>query len=124
MHYLIEQFIHDPSQSQGRRDRLSANGDRTKLRYFAPNGVPFFIDCSDAGDKDEPLVHSPVATPYGVSHATHTLGKGRVCLALSIRGWELSQVLLYCDSWAKGIRIYEATGSFPANPKAIFAWHS
>jgi len=121
MHYLIRQFLQDFRQGSGRRHRIQVNKFSNKLRYTAPNGILFIIDCSDSGTREAPVIISPEAEPYGTSHATHTLGDGRVCLASSISGWELDRILLYCDSWAKGIRIYQRGKGFPKNPRASFS---
>lgn len=120
MHRLIEQFLRDPSETRGRQQSLSVSRERDRIRYVAPNGIEFTIDCSDAGSCGEPHVSSPAAVRYGTSHEAHTLGNGRVCLASSLRGWDLAKILVYCDSWAKGVRIYERTGTFPPSPKDVF----
>jgi len=119
MHYLIKQFLYG-TQCRGRSHRIHVNSARDKIRYRAPDQTVFIIDCSDAGTTGSPRVTSPKAERYGCKHETHTLGNGGVCLASSIAGWELDHILLYCDSWAKGLGIYKRTGSFPSDPLAVF----
>lgn len=120
MHYLVRQFMYSNSQCRGRGHRIQVNTSRNKIRYSAPDGTVFTIDCSDAGASGQPKVTSPKAQRYGCKHETHTLGDSGVCLASSIAGWELDHILLYCDSWAKGIGIYQRTGHFPKDPLAVF----
>ena len=81
----------------------------------------FFIDASPVDEGGEPQVRTPEAELYGPAHKTHTLGGGRVCLADSLRGWDLTRILFQCDSWARGYEIYKRTGRFPKNPRQSFS---
>lgn len=119
MNRLMQQAF-DPEQIRGRESRVRVNRARTKIGYEAPNGMRFFIDTCPVDEGGEPRVYAEEAELYGPSHKTHTLGDGRVCLASSLRGWDLTRILFQCDSWARGYEIYQQTGVFPDNPRESF----
>ncbi len=112
---------YEPDQVRGRESRIRINRRAQKLAYKAPNGMVFFIDTSAVDEGGEPRVFTEHAELYGASHRTHTLGGGRVCLASSLRGWDLTRILLQCDSWARGYEIYQRTGRFPRNARESFS---
>jgi len=119
MNYLMKQ-LEDPEQIRGREDRLRVKYDAEKIAYKAPNGMVFVIDTSPINEGGEAVVTTKEAEGYPASHETHTFGDGRICLAESIRGWELTQILFQCDSWARGLELYEETGIFPDDPLEAF----
>lgn len=111
------------SLSESRVSRGGVLGEEIWVSYSAPsysapsNGMPFFIDTRPLDEGGEPQVCTPEAKLHGAGHKTHTLGKGRVCLAGSLRGWDLTQILFQCDSWARGWEIFKQTGRFPDSPR-------
>ncbi len=120
MNRLMRQ-AYEPDQVMGRESRIRINSRAQKIAYKAPNGMVFFIDTRPVNEGGEPIVRTPEAEIYGPSHRTHTLGEnGRVCLASSLRGWDLTRILLQCDSWARGYEIYQRTGRFPESPRESF----
>lgn len=119
MNRLIRQAF-EPDQIRGREERVRVNRDKKKIAYKAPNGMVFFIDTRPVEEGGEPKVYTDEAELYGPAHKTHTLGEGRVCLAESLRGWDLTRILFQCDSWARGYEIYQRTGLFPADPRETF----
>lgn len=119
MNRLLDQCF-QADQVRGRESRIRINRERRRLAYRAPNGMDFFIDCRPVEEGGEPRVFTKSAELYGPSHRTHTLGDGRVCLAQSLRGWDLVRILFQIDSWARGYEIYQRTGGFPNDPRACF----
>ncbi len=119
MNDLMEQ-VSDPEMIRGREERIRVNREKRKIAYKAPNGMTFFIDTRPLEEGGEPIVRTKEAEIYSPSHKTHTLGNGRICLAESLRGWDLTRILLQCDSWARGYEIYKKTGYFPTNPREAF----
>ena len=111
---------YDPEQTRGRSHRLRRNITNGIIRYTAPNGMLFEIDTRPIDEGGDPEVKCDAAKIYSASHKTHTLGDGRVCLATSLRGWDLTRILLQCDSWARGMEIYKKTGRFPKDPLESF----
>lgn len=120
MNRLMQQAF-DPSQIRGRDSRIRIDRANKKIAYKAPNEMVFFIDTRPVEEGGEPKVHTSTAELYGPGHKTHTLGDGRVCLAESLRGWDLTRILFQCDSWARGYEIYEKTGRFPDDPLQSFS---
>jgi len=120
MNRLMQQAS-EPDQIRGREARIRVDRARKRIAYKAPNGMVFFIDASPVDEGGEPQVRTPEAELYGPAHKTHTLGGGRVCLADSLRGWDLTRILFQCDSWARGYEIYKRTGRFPKNPRQSFS---
>lgn len=120
MNRLMRQAF-DPDQIRGRESRIRVNQAGKRIAYKAPNGMVFFIDTRPVDEGGEPIVRSSEAKRYGANHKTHTLGDSQVCLADSLRGWELTRILFQCDSWARGIEIYRKTGKFPDNPGQSFS---
>ena len=116
MNKLIN-MAYDFNQTRGRKVQVSR--DKSHIRYIAPNGIEFKIYPGDF-PYGNPVAYSPAAEPYGASHETHTLGSGKVCLGESMGGWDLTKILFFCDSWARGIRIYEDGYEFPSSPKVSF----
>lgn len=114
----------DPDQIRGRESRIRVDHSKKKIAYKAPNGMAFYIDTRPIEEGGEPIVNTAEAELYSAAHKTHTLGDGRVCLALSLRGWDLTRILFQCDSWARGYEIYKKTQHFPDNPRQAFsrAW--
>ena len=102
----------------GRFPRVGFKG--SKIGYRAPNGEVFCVPPQPIESGGVPIVTAKVAEQLGASHETHTLGDGEVCLATSLRGWDLSPILFYCDSWARGIEIWQETGKFPPSPGDVF----
>jgi len=119
MNRLMRQAF-EPDQIRGRESRVRVDRANKKIAYKAPNGMVFFIDTCPVEEGGEPKVHTPEAELYGPAHKTHTLGSGRVCLAESLRGWDLTRILFQCDSWARGYEIYQRTGQFPNDPRQSF----
>lgn len=120
MNRLMNQ-VFEPEQIRGREPRIRVDRTNRKIAYKAPNGMVFFIDTRPTEEGGEPIVRTEEAELYSAGHSTHTLGSGRVCLASSLRGWDLTRILFQCDSWARGYEIYKATGSFPNSPREAFA---
>lgn len=120
MNLLMKQTS-EPDQIRGRESRIRVNREKRKIAYTAPNGMVFFIDTRPTEEGGEPIVSTPDAELYSASHKTHTLGGGRVCLASSLRGWDLTRILFQCDSWARGFELYKKTGEFPADPLEAFS---
>lgn len=120
MNRLMRQ-AYEPDQIRGRESRVRVNRANKKIAYKAPNGMVFFIDTRPVEEGGEPIVRTHDAEIYSASHKTHTLGSGRVCLAESLRGWDLTRILFQCDSWARGYEIYQRTGSFPDDPRQSFS---
>ena len=109
----------------GDRDHLGGRFDRVgykgkKIGYRAPNGEVFFVHTQPIESGGAPIVTAKVAEQFEASHETHTLGDGEVCLAENLRGWDLSQILFQCDSWARGFEIWRETGKFPPSPSDTF----
>ena len=119
MNKLMQQ-VKQPDQIRGRESRLKVDWAHRKIAYKAPNEMVFIIDTKPTETGGEPIVLNQVAKSLGISHRTHSLGDGRVCLADNLRGWDLTKILLQCDSWACGYEIYKKTGTFPSSPKAAF----
>jgi len=119
MNYLMKQAF-EKDQIRGRESRIRVDRSKKKIAYKAPNGMCFFIETKGVESGGEPKVRTPEAEIYSASHKTHTLGRGRVCLAESLRGWELTRILFQCDSWARGYEIYKKTGRFPDDPRESF----
>lgn len=119
MNYLMRQ-CNDYSMIKGREARIRVKRDEDKIAYKSVNGMLFFIDTSPVNTGGEPTIRTPEAEIYSASHKTHTFGSGRVCLAESIRGWDLTKILFQCDSWARGYEIYKNTGKFPDSPREVF----
>ncbi|MBN2374488.1 hypothetical protein JXL19_11945 [bacterium] len=119
MNRLMRQAF-EPGQIRGRESRIRVDRNKQKIAYKAPNGMIFFIDTQYVEAGGEPIVSTPEAEICGASHKTHTYGGGRVCLASTIRDWELTQILFQCDSWARGYEIYQRTGEFPKDPRQSF----
>lgn len=119
MNRLMRQ-VYDAEQIRGRESRIRIDRGREKIAYKAPNGMIFYIDTRPLAEGGEPTVRTAEAELYSISHKTHTLGGGRVCLATSLRGWDLTRILFQCDSWAHGYEVYQKTGSFPADPRQSF----
>lgn len=117
MNSLFNQ-VYDFEQVQGRK--VYINEREKTIRYIAPNGIVFTIETEPVEYYGEAKVHSKHAEPFGASHDHHTYSNGYVCLANSIRNWPLLQILVYCDSWAKGYDIYRKTGRFPNCPLESF----
>lgn len=117
--YLLDQ-AQEADQIRGRENQLRVNYRSGHMLYKAPNKVIFRIDTSPVGTGGEPIVTTETAEIYSASHRTHTLGGGRVCLAASLRGWELHRILLQIDSWARGHEIYKQTGKFPDSIGDVF----
>lgn len=119
MNRLMNQ-VFEADQIRGREARLRIDRANQKIAYKAPNGMVFFIDTRPVEEGGEPIISTKEAELYSAGHSTHTLGSGRVCLAGSLRGWDLTRILFQCDSWARGYEIYQATGTFPDNPRQVF----
>src|SRR5690554_6645772 len=119
MNHLMKQAF-EPDQIRGRQSRIRVDRARRKIAYKAPNGMVFFIETGPMEEGGEPIVCTPEAELYGPAHKTHTLGDGRVCLADSLRGWDLTRILFQCDSWARGWEVFKQTGQFPKNPRQSF----
>ncbi|MBU4567293.1 MAG: hypothetical protein KKE29_21455 [Proteobacteria bacterium] len=122
MNRLMRQAF-EKDQIRGRESRIRVDRDRQKIAYKAPNGTLFFIETGSVEEGGEPVVRSPAADIYSAAHKTHTLGGSRVCLANSLRGWDLTRILLQCDSWARGMELYRSGQKFPSSPKEAFARH-
>ena len=99
--------------------QVAVDGDT--IRYTNPEGTEFRIETGYVNTGGEPRVYTQVAEGLGPSHETHTLGGGRVCLARSLRGWDLERIFFYCRFWGKGFKLYMETGIFPPNPRATQA---
>lgn len=112
-----------PDQIRGRESRVRTRPAEQKIAYQAPNGIVFYIDTRPTNTGGEPIVSTKEREAQVASHDTHTLGKGHVCLANSIRGWDLTKILFYCDSWARGVELYRLTGLFPRSPLNAFTGH-
>ncbi|RME44506.1 MAG: hypothetical protein D6795_17840 [Deltaproteobacteria bacterium] len=112
--------VSDPAMIRGREERIRVKREKRKIAYKAPNGMTFFIDTRPLEEGGEPIIRTKEAEIYSPSHKTHTLGNGRICLAASLRGWDLTRILLQCDSWARGYEIYKKTGYFPSSPREVF----
>ncbi len=119
MNHLLRQ-AGDPAYTRGRSRRLRVHYARQRIAYRAPNGMVFHIDTSRVEEGGEPRVYTLSARDAPPSHATHTNGNSRVCLAVSLRGWDLTRILFQCDSWARGCEIYRRTGHFPDTPLESF----
>ena len=120
MNKLMKQ-VYQPDQVRGRESRIRVDPGRQMIAYKAPNSMVFFIDTKPLDVGGEAIVTNDHAELYSASHKTHTLGSGRVCLAGSLRGWDLTQILFQCDSWARGYEIYQRTGKFPEDPIEAFS---
>lgn len=119
MNRLMKQAF-EAGQIRGRESRIRVDRKKKKIAYKAPNGMIFYIDTRPVEEGGEPTVRTAEAEIYSASHRTHTLGGGRVCLASSLRGWDLTRILFQCDSWARGYEIYQRTGHFPEDPRQSF----
>ena len=108
-------------QIRGRENRVRIKPSEKKIAYKAPNGMMFEIHTRPIEEGGEPIVKTAAAELYSTAHKTHTLGGGRVCLASSLRGWDLTRILFQCDSWARGYEIYKKTGRFPDDPRQSFS---
>lgn len=120
MNRLMRQAF-DLEQTRGRTSLIRINRDREMILYKTKSGILFKIDTSPTESGGEAIVKTKEAARFGADHSTHTLGGGRVCLARSLRGWDLTRILFQCDSWARGYEIYKKTGSFPDSPKKVFS---
>ena len=120
MNRLMKQAL-ESDQIRGRESRIRIDREKKKIAYKAPNGMVFYIDTRLVDEGGEPEVLTPEAELYSAAHKTHTLGDGRVCLANSLRGWDLTRILFQCDSWARGYEIYKQTGRFPEDPRHSFS---
>ena len=120
MNRLMRQVTQE-DQIRGRGSRIRVDRAKRKIAYKAPNGMVFYIDTRPVDEGGEPIVRTAEAELYSASHKTHTLGNGRVCLATSLRGWDLTRILFQCDSWARGYEIYKQTGQFPEDTLESFS---
>ena len=120
MNRLMKQAF-EADQIRGRESRIRVDRRKKKIAYKAPNGMVFFIDTRKVDEGGEPIVRTPDAELYGPAHKTHTFGGGRVCLAETLRGWDLTRILFQCDSWARGFEIYQETGRFPEDARESFS---
>lgn len=120
MNRLMQQVTQE-DQIRGRASRIRVDRASRKIAYKAPNGMVFYIDTRPVEEGGEPIVRTPEAELYSASHKTHTLGNGRACLASSLRGWDLTRILLQCDSWARGYEIYQETQRFPEDTRESFS---
>jgi len=122
MNWLMNQAFQS-DQIRGRESRIRVDRARQRIAYKAPNGMIFFIETKPVEEGGQPVVRTETAELFGPSHSTHTLGGGRVCLASSLRGWDLTRILFQCDSWARGYEIYQRTGHFPKDARESFSRH-
>lgn len=120
MNRLMRQ-VYDRNQTRGRTNRVRVKPREGVIAYKAANNLPFFIHTRPVDEGGDPIVFCYVPETRGTSHKTHSLGDGRVCLADSLRGWDLTRILFQCDSWARGLEIYRATGHFPGSPREAFS---
>ncbi|RME44507.1 MAG: hypothetical protein D6795_17845 [Deltaproteobacteria bacterium] len=117
---LMEQ-VFDDEQIAGRRRRIRINRAARKIAYKAPNGMIFFIDTRPVEEGGEPEIWTDQGDLYTPRVKKHIVGRQRVCLAASLRGWELSRILFQCDSWARAQEIFLETGYFPMSPREAFS---
>lgn len=117
--YLIRQ-ANSHRYLKGRKYRLWVSNPTEKIKYKAPNGMVFYIHTKQIKTGGTPEVYNEQASMLPSSHDTHVFKKGEVCLAKSIRGWNLNRILYYCDAWSRGFEIFLQSGSFPSHPSITF----
>ena len=120
MNKLMRQ-TQDPEQIEGRESRLRINCEKKIIAYQAPNRMIFKIHTLPTESGGEAKVMNKEAESLPSGSKAHHYGNGHVCLAHSMRGWDLLRILFQCDSWAKGYEIYKKTGRFPKSPKDSFS---
>jgi len=120
MNRLMEQ-TRDPRQIRGRESQVRIDREEKIIAYKAPNGMIFKIHTQPTESGGETVVMNKEAKSLPSGSKAHHYGKGHVCLAHSLRGWDLTRILFQCDSWARGYEIYKKTGRFPGSPKVTFS---
>ena len=120
MNKLMEQAL-DPEQTIGRASRIRISKEKKIIAYRARNSMIFKIHTHPTESGGEAVVKNKEAKSLPAGGKAHHYGGGHVCLAHSIRGWDLTRILFQCDAWARGYEIYKKTGVFPSSPKDSFS---